>query len=128
MTQVVTVSQATAAYASEAYKPRSPKYSPMEMAISEWHARAVESASAFDRGLLNVVRPPSLQLAFLTSHPAEEYRAVSVEQAVAEYASYEGPDSSVENASAPVGPQSAAMPEPAVASTPEPVVTTGSSE
>ncbi|MCO6185920.1 hypothetical protein [Rhizobium sp. L1K21] len=90
MTQVITVSPMTAAYASEAYKPRDSRNSPLEKAISDWHARAVESADAYDRGLLNVVRPPSLQLAFLTA-AHHSYRHVSLDQAIAEYAYLEGP-------------------------------------
>lgn len=120
MTQVVTVSPTTAGYASDAYKPRDTRYSPMETAISEWHARAVASADAYDRGLLNVVRPPSLQLAFLTVHH-EQYRPVSVDEAIAEYASLSGPEEAIPD----VSEADMAPPELESSSVPVPAQTTG---
>lgn len=87
MTQVLTVSPATAAYVSDAYKQHTQKpssFDPMAEAISEWHAKAVADGDIADRPILALVTPPALALTFLTAHHTD-LPQVTEEQANAEY-------------------------------------------
>lgn len=82
MTNVVTVSASTAAYAVEPVKPAqrvtgSAHY--MEDAIKRLAAEAARADDPRQRSLLNVVRPPALALFFLTA-PGRAAPAVSPEQ------------------------------------------------
>ncbi len=83
MSQIVTVSPTTAAYASEANKSRHGHSTPMEDAITDWHHAAVSSADPVDRALLEFVQPPSLVLAFLTKARVEP--AITTKEATAAY-------------------------------------------
>lgn len=69
MTQVLSISANTAAYASEAMKPpgRVPRTTDVEMAIDELARKAVQSDDQRLKAILNVVRPPALQIYFLTA-------------------------------------------------------------
>lgn len=69
MTQVLSVSASTAAYAMEGAKPaqRVSRKSDVELAIHEL-ARKVEQSDDFRlKALMTVVKPPALALFFLTS-------------------------------------------------------------
>ena len=68
MTQVVTVSANTAAFAAEPLKPsaRVSGTTPSEKTIQALAAEARQSGDLEQRALLNVVQPPALALFFLT--------------------------------------------------------------
>lgn len=66
MAQIVTVSPATAAYASQAYKATTRPSTLFEQKIEAW-ADAAKIGDNFQlRGILTVVQPPALALALLT--------------------------------------------------------------
>ncbi|MBB3975005.1 hypothetical protein GGQ64_000181 [Rhizobium azooxidifex] len=66
MAQIVTVSPATAAYASQAYKATTRPTTLFEQKIEAW-ADAARIGDNFQlRGFLTVVQPPALALALLT--------------------------------------------------------------
>ncbi|MFA7416718.1 MAG: hypothetical protein WC048_19805 [Rhizobium sp.] len=69
MTQVVSVSANTAAYAMEAVKPpqRTPRGSFVEETIRAFAENAAASEDFQLRALVNVVQPPALALYFLTA-------------------------------------------------------------
>lgn len=69
MTQVLSVSATTAGYISDAVKPpgRIPKTTDVEIAIHELARKAVNSEDQRLKAILNVVRPPALQIYFLTA-------------------------------------------------------------
>ncbi|WP_313618720.1 hypothetical protein [Agrobacterium sp.] len=69
MTQVVGISANTAAYAMEALKPapRTPNKTVIEEAIHALARRVEQGSDQQLRALINVVKPPSLALYFLTS-------------------------------------------------------------
>ncbi|MBD9387813.1 hypothetical protein HGO37_00295 [Rhizobium sp. CG4] len=69
MTQVLSISANTAAYAMEALKPaqREPKKTVVEEAIHALARRVEQGSDQQLRALINVVKPPSLALYFLTS-------------------------------------------------------------
>lgn len=69
MTQVLSVSATTAGYASDAMKPpgRIARTTDVEVAIHELARKAVNSEDQRLKAILNVVRPPALQIYFLTA-------------------------------------------------------------
>jgi hypothetical protein len=87
MTQVLSISATTAGYINDINKQVQTKtnnFNPMAEAITEWHAKAVADGDIADRSLMDLVHPPSLALAFLTSkhHQMPE---LTVKQANEEY-------------------------------------------
>ncbi|MDX3930151.1 MAG: hypothetical protein QHC90_30775 [Shinella sp.] len=69
MTQIVTVSASTAAYAAQGQKQniRQTGGTPFEQKIHSWSEDAKASGDFQVRAFLTVVQPPALALAFLTS-------------------------------------------------------------
>ncbi|MBO9654301.1 MAG: hypothetical protein J7562_08230 [Agrobacterium tumefaciens] len=87
MTQVLSVSANTAAYALEAVKPsqRVPRKSEVEDAIHEL-ARNAERGDDFQlRGMMTVIKPPALTLYFLTVASQRNEPQATLEQAVEAY-------------------------------------------
>jgi len=87
MTQVLSVSANTAAYALEAVKPsqRVSRRSEVEEAIHEL-ARKAEQGDDFQlRALLTAIKPPALTLYFLTSASHRNARQTTLDQAVQAY-------------------------------------------
>lgn len=87
MTQVLSVSANTAAYALEAVKPsqRVPRKSEVEEAIHEL-ARKAEGGDDFQlRGMMTVIKPPALTLYFLTVASQRHEPQTTLEQAVEAY-------------------------------------------
>jgi hypothetical protein len=69
MTQVITVSAPTAAYAASAQRPppgRPLTASPLENTIREWRTKAIENGDPGQKAVLSLVKPPALALLFLT--------------------------------------------------------------
>lgn len=67
MTQIVTVSPATAAYASQAMKPETRVRTPFEQRMHMWSEDARRSGDARTLALVTLVRPPALALALITA-------------------------------------------------------------
>jgi PHP family Zn ribbon phosphoesterase len=69
MTQVLSVSATTAGYVSDVAKPpmRIARTTEVEVAINELARKAVSSEDERLKAILNVVRPPALQIYFLTA-------------------------------------------------------------
>ena len=70
MTQVITVSAPTAAYAASAQgtQPgRALNASPLEETITEWRQQAISKGDPGQKALVSLVQPPSLALLFLTT-------------------------------------------------------------
>lgn len=87
MTQVLSVSATTAAYALEAQKPvqRVSRKSEVEHAIEEL-ARKAETGDDFQlRGLMTAVRPPALTLYFLTAASQRQEPQTTLSEAVEAY-------------------------------------------
>jgi len=87
MTQVLSVSANTAAYALEAVKPsqRVPRRSEVEEAIHEL-ARKAENSDDFQlRGMMTVIKPPALTLYFLIASSQRQEPQATLEQAVEAY-------------------------------------------
>ncbi|AVH41547.1 hypothetical protein EXN32_16940 [Agrobacterium tumefaciens] len=87
MTQVLSVSANTAAYALEAMKPpqRVPRKSEVEEAIHEL-ARKAENGDDFQlRGLMTTIKPPALTLYFLIASSQRQEPQATLEQAVEAY-------------------------------------------
>ena len=87
MTQVLSVSANTAAYALEAMKPpqRVPRKSEVEEAIHEL-ARKAEHGDDFQlRGLMTAIKPPALTLYFLIASSHRHAPQATLEQAVEAY-------------------------------------------
>ncbi len=87
MTQVLSVSANTAAYALEAVKPsqRVPRKSEVEEAIHEL-ARKAEGGDDFQlRGMMTVIKPPALTLYFLTVASQRQEQQATLEQAQKAY-------------------------------------------
>ncbi|TRB02866.1 MULTISPECIES: hypothetical protein [Rhizobium/Agrobacterium group] len=87
MTQVLSVSANTAAYALEAVKPsqRVPRKSEVEEAIHEL-ARKAEHGDDFQlRALMTAIKPPALTLYFLTAASQRHEPQATLEQAVEAY-------------------------------------------
>ena len=82
MTQVLSVSANTAAYALEAVKPsqRVPRKTEIEDAIHEL-ARKAERGEDFQlRGMMTVIKPPALALYFLTVASQRQEQQATLEQ------------------------------------------------
>jgi hypothetical protein len=81
MTQVLSVSANTAAYVSEAMKPpgRTPRTTDVEVAIDELARKAGQSDDVRLKAILNVVRPPALQIYFLTASQYDNPKATLAE-------------------------------------------------
>lgn len=77
MTQVVSVSANTAAYAMEAVKPpqRTPRSSFVEETIRAFAENAANGEDFKLRALVNVVQPPALALYFLTASQTKTEQA-----------------------------------------------------
>ncbi len=87
MTQVLSVSANTAAYALEAVKPspRVPRRSEVEEAIHEL-ARKAENGDDFQlRALMTAIKPPALTLYFLTNASQRHEPQATLDQAVEAY-------------------------------------------
>ena len=67
MTQIVTVSPATAAYASQGMKMQTRTGTLFEQRIHHWSEYAKTHGDARTVAVLNVIRPPALALALLTA-------------------------------------------------------------
>jgi len=70
MTQVITVSAPTAAYAASVQRPqpgRPASASPLEETIAEWRQQAIANGDPGQKALVSLVQPPSLALLFLTT-------------------------------------------------------------
>lgn len=87
MTQVLSVSANTAAYALEAVKPsqRVPRRSEVEEAIHELARKAEQGDDFRLRGLLTAIKPPALTLYFLTSASQQRQPQMTLDQAVQAY-------------------------------------------
>lgn len=77
MTQVLSVSANTAAYASEAIKPpmRVSRHTDVEIAINELARKANQSDDVRLKAILSVVKPPALSLYFLTAGREHNHQA-----------------------------------------------------
>ena len=86
MTQVLSVSATTAGYASDAVKPpgRIARTTDVEVAIHELARKATNSEDERLKAILNVVRPPALQIYFLTASQRGQPQS-SFEEAKAAY-------------------------------------------
>ncbi|MGV2110794.1 hypothetical protein ACQZ46_05880 [Agrobacterium salinitolerans] len=92
MTQVLSVSANTAAYALEAVKPsqRAPRKTEVEDAIHEL-ARMAERGEDFQlRGMMTAIKPPALALYFLTVASQRQEQQATLEQAQQAYEDNEG--------------------------------------
>lgn len=92
MTQVLSVSANTAAYALEAVKPsqRAPRKTEIEDAIHEL-ARKAERGEDFQlRGMMTAIKPPALALYFLTVASQRQEQQATLEQAQQAYEDNEG--------------------------------------
>ncbi|EGL62752.1 hypothetical protein AGRO_4529 [Agrobacterium sp. ATCC 31749] len=99
MTQVLSVSANTAAYALEAVKPsqRVPRKTEIEDAIHEL-ARKAERGEDFQlRGMMTVIKPPALTLYFLTAASQRQEPQATLEQAVEAYEENNSPQKSKNN-------------------------------
>ncbi|GMB82362.1 hypothetical protein NN6n1_31450 [Shinella zoogloeoides] len=67
MTQIVTVSPATAAYASQGMKMQTRSGTLFEQRIHHWSEDAKVHGDARTLAVLNVIHPPALALALLTA-------------------------------------------------------------
>ncbi|MFC3072840.1 hypothetical protein [Shinella pollutisoli] len=67
MTQIVTVSPTTAAYASQAMKPEARNRTPFEQRIHMWSEDARVSGDARTLALVTLIKPPALALALITA-------------------------------------------------------------
>lgn len=67
MTQIVTVSPATAAYASQGMKGNTRTGTLFEQRIHHWSEEAKIRGDARTVAVLNVIQPPALALALLTA-------------------------------------------------------------
>lgn len=87
MTQVLSVSANTAAYAHEAAKPaqRAPRRSEVEEAIQELARRAEQGDDNKLKALMTVIKPPALTLYFLTAASQRHEPQVTIEQAQEAY-------------------------------------------
>ena len=86
MTQVLSISATTAAFAADASKAsvRVPRTTEVEVAIDELARKAVQSDDERLKAILNVVRPPALQIYFLTASQRGQPHT-SLEEAKAAY-------------------------------------------
>lgn len=86
MTQVLSISATTAAFAADASKApvRVPRSTEVEVAIDELARKAVQSDDERLKAILNVVRPPALQIYFLTASQRGQPHT-SLEEAKAAY-------------------------------------------
>ena len=87
MTQVLSVSANTAAYALEAVKPsqRVPRKTEVEEAIHAL-ARKAEQGDDFQlKGFMTAIKPPALTLYFLTTASQRQEPQATLEQAVEAY-------------------------------------------
>ncbi|MDF1635719.1 hypothetical protein [Mycoplana sp. MJR14] len=89
MAQIVTVSPATAAYASQAYKATTRPATLFEQKIEAWTDAARIGDNFQLRGILTVVKPPALALALLTM---ERQTDTTVATAARSYAENGGED------------------------------------
>ena len=93
MTQVVTISAHTAAYAAEPLKAsaRVSGATPIEATVRALSEKAMQTGDAQQKVLMNVVRPPALALFFLTTsqhnqpqttrdHAEEQYLSFATEE------------------------------------------------
>lgn len=67
MTQIVTVSPATAAYASQGMKTNTRTHTLFEERIHHWSEEAKVRGDARVVAVLNVIQPPALALAIITA-------------------------------------------------------------
>ena len=83
MTQIVTVSPTTAAYASQGYKTTARANTLFEQKVHAWSEQAKAKGDAQQKALMTVIHPPSLVLALLTM---TRQAPVSTEAATQAYA------------------------------------------
>jgi hypothetical protein len=83
MTQIVTVSPATAAYASQGTKLQTRTQTLFEQRIQHWSNDAKVRGDARVIAVLNVIQPPALALALITA--AGSAPQLTVEQAQRRY-------------------------------------------
>jgi hypothetical protein len=87
MTEVVTISAATAAFAAEPLKPsaRLSGSTPLEETIQAWSEKASASGDPQQKILMNLVHPPALALFFLTTSQDQRHPQLTPKQAEEEY-------------------------------------------
>lgn len=86
MTQIVTVSPGTAAYAAQAHKTKSREASLFEQKIEAWSEAAKIDGDTRLRAYLTLVKPPALALAILTMKRQPEVSVETAERLYAEVA------------------------------------------
>ena len=96
MTQIVTISANTAAYAAEPLKPSARvSGSPSENAITAFAEEARRSGDAQQRSLMNIVQPPALALFFLTAGQQGRQTQLTLQQVKENYALNENDENAV---------------------------------
>ncbi|MDS7596962.1 hypothetical protein [Agrobacterium tumefaciens] len=87
MTQLLSVSANTAAYALEAHKPlqKVPRKTEVEHAIEELARKAVQGDDFQLKGLMTVIKPPALTLYFLTVASQRQEPQVTLAEAEKAY-------------------------------------------
>ena len=83
MTQIITVSPMTAAYASQGYRTNVRASTLFEQKVLAWSEHAKANGDAQQKALMTVIHPPALVLALLTMTPQAP---VSTETATRAYA------------------------------------------
>ena len=86
MTQIVTVSPSTAAYASQGYKATTRASTLFEQRIEAWSEAAKIDGDARQKAYLTLVKPPALALALLTMKRQPDVSAEIAERRYAENA------------------------------------------
>lgn len=86
MTQIVTVSPSTAAYASQGYKATTRTSTLFEQRIEAWSEAARIDGDARQKAYLTLVKPPALALALLTMKRQPDVSAEIAERRYAENA------------------------------------------
>lgn len=84
MTQIVTVSPSTAAYAAEAHKAKTRTSTLFEEKLEVWHKVARVNGDALQKAYLGLVLPPALAVALLTTRAQPEATVEMVDRAYAE--------------------------------------------
>ncbi|MBD9372512.1 hypothetical protein IB238_07755 [Rhizobium sp. ARZ01] len=86
MTQIVTVSPTTAAYASQGYKATTRASTLFEQKIEAWSEAAKIDGDARVKAYLTLIKPPALALALLTMKRQPDVSAEVAERRYAENA------------------------------------------
>ena len=91
MTQIVTVSPATAAYASQGMKMQTRTGTLFEQRIQHWSEDAKVRGDARTLAVLTVIQPPALALALLTAPDSTPQVTVTMAEAQRRYDEHGSP-------------------------------------